>query len=1169
MSGLQRWSGREARALREALRMSVRGFAAHLGVSDRTISKWEAGGEGMVPLPESQALLDTVLERAASEVRERFRGALSGPPPPPSAAAGGLFLVPSLEPGLIDRADDLGVLVSLVLQAASSGGVAVVALCGPGGFGKTTLATQACHATAIRDRFPEVLWVETGADCGAARVVELISDLCFHLDGSRPALTDPEQAGFHLARVLGGRDCLLVIDNVWSAADLAPFLLGGPQCVRLVTTRNVRVCPTACQIVRVGPMSDRQTSELLRRAVPSLTGAEAAVLAGPCEGWPLLASVVGSNVGQDIAAGAAPGRAVVVASDALRAYGPQAFDVWDSDERRNAIGCAVEASLDSLDAGVAIAGASQLRDRYVSLAIFPTAAPVPLDVLEHWWQRAYGWQPRAVRHFCRALADRSLISAYLADRDVVVLHDVFRSYLRHLIGDRSAGLHRSLLDAFRPGRWCELDDGHRYLWRHLVYHLHEAERGEELLDVLSDPRFVVAKAARLGCQVLASDRAFLDAVPHDPARVGKLARARALNEAGFLLHGLTREPDIAITVEIALRRAAALPNADSQRLDTGQLQVRWVHGSQRSAGDDGHVGAVVSVAACGRQAVSCGEDGTVRLWDLAARRLVRTVRGHVGWVFAAAISPSGELAASAGEDGVIRLWRTGSGDAAGALTAHHGRVRGLAFGPCGDVLVSGGEDGFVHVWDVHRRSLLRSLQTPGCPVWSVTVAGDATMVAASGEDEFVRLYDLATGELLDEKAVHRDWVRSVAFAPRAALLASGSSDRTVRLWSTADRRLVPVRQAEVVDGRVRSVAVSGDAGLVVAATENATVHALTATGQVGHARAPASVDWIRAVAHAEDGTVVAGCEDGAVRLWNTTDNELAVLGKGANTVWSAQFASGGAAAVLGHGDGTVTVLDAATGEHRRQLMAGRGRVWSLTANQDQLAAACADGTILVWSTEDDGLRLRLSTTAQRTWSVALAPGSDQLAASRSDGRVQLWDTGCGELLWESNARPGRVRSLAFDGSGKLLAAGSGDGTVRVWHTTTGELAAQFANPGAWARTVALDSCGTQLAVGTGTGQIQVHDLASGQPPAQLVGHTGRVLMLALLPDRDVLVSAAADGTARLWSTSQRRELAQVRLDATLHCAAFDTGTGQLLAGSAAGVAMMLINDRADATEDWR
>ena len=59
---IRKWTGREARALREALRMSIRDFAARLGVSERAVSKWEAGGAAMTPRPDSQALLDTTLE---------------------------------------------------------------------------------------------------------------------------------------------------------------------------------------------------------------------------------------------------------------------------------------------------------------------------------------------------------------------------------------------------------------------------------------------------------------------------------------------------------------------------------------------------------------------------------------------------------------------------------------------------------------------------------------------------------------------------------------------------------------------------------------------------------------------------------------------------------------------------------------------------------------------------------------------------------------------------------------------------------------------------------------------------------------------------------------------------------------------------------------------------
>lgn len=72
VTAIQKWSGREARALREAMRMSVRDFAARLGISARAVSKWEASGETMVPRPDSQSMLDTMLENVSPSVRERF-----------------------------------------------------------------------------------------------------------------------------------------------------------------------------------------------------------------------------------------------------------------------------------------------------------------------------------------------------------------------------------------------------------------------------------------------------------------------------------------------------------------------------------------------------------------------------------------------------------------------------------------------------------------------------------------------------------------------------------------------------------------------------------------------------------------------------------------------------------------------------------------------------------------------------------------------------------------------------------------------------------------------------------------------------------------------------------------------------------------------------------------
>ncbi|WP_329131302.1 hypothetical protein OG552_09800 [Streptomyces sp. NBC_01476] len=56
--------------------MSLRDFAAYLGVSDRTVSNWEGGGAGYQPRAESQAVLDTALGRASEDVKDRFAAAL-------------------------------------------------------------------------------------------------------------------------------------------------------------------------------------------------------------------------------------------------------------------------------------------------------------------------------------------------------------------------------------------------------------------------------------------------------------------------------------------------------------------------------------------------------------------------------------------------------------------------------------------------------------------------------------------------------------------------------------------------------------------------------------------------------------------------------------------------------------------------------------------------------------------------------------------------------------------------------------------------------------------------------------------------------------------------------------------------------------------------------------
>jgi transcriptional regulator with XRE-family HTH domain len=77
MTTVQHWTGAQTKAFRQAMRLSVRAFAAHLGVDTRTVTKWEARGKTITLLPDTQALLDTALARAPEDAKTRFTQTLN------------------------------------------------------------------------------------------------------------------------------------------------------------------------------------------------------------------------------------------------------------------------------------------------------------------------------------------------------------------------------------------------------------------------------------------------------------------------------------------------------------------------------------------------------------------------------------------------------------------------------------------------------------------------------------------------------------------------------------------------------------------------------------------------------------------------------------------------------------------------------------------------------------------------------------------------------------------------------------------------------------------------------------------------------------------------------------------------------------------------------------
>lgn len=65
------WTGGQADALRQALRMSNQSFARYLDVSERAVANWRKQ-PGIIPKPQIQKILDAGLERASDQARAQF-----------------------------------------------------------------------------------------------------------------------------------------------------------------------------------------------------------------------------------------------------------------------------------------------------------------------------------------------------------------------------------------------------------------------------------------------------------------------------------------------------------------------------------------------------------------------------------------------------------------------------------------------------------------------------------------------------------------------------------------------------------------------------------------------------------------------------------------------------------------------------------------------------------------------------------------------------------------------------------------------------------------------------------------------------------------------------------------------------------------------------------------
>jgi len=525
----------------------------------------------------------------------------------------------------------------------------------------------------------------------------------------------------------------------------------------------------------------------------------------------------------------------------------------------------------------------------------------------------------------------------------------------------------------------------------------------------------------------------------------------------------------------------------------------------------GHMALIRSIAFTpdGSQLVSASDDKTIRVWDLASGKTVRTIRGEsapgpAGKVFAMALSPDGKWlaaggwmdksAASAPCCGDIRLYDFASGKLVALLKGHTSAVDGLAFSPNGSRLISGSADSTAILWDTG------------------SLSGAGTGIRAGAR--------VAEPKLLHRLEGHKDDIHAVGFSPDGSRAVTGSYDHDLRLWRVADGKEI--------------------------------------AHMTGHG------DKVYSLAVAPDGIIASGDWSGEIRLWDSGSGAgasardgrfLRILARQGTVVGSLSFSPDGKLLLSGTG-GTanyhVFMWDVASGKEIVTYTGHDNSVYATAFSSDgRWAATGGNEEIHFWDPHSgkprpgtDGKPLRLTGQGQRVWAAGFS----------ADARRIGW----GNAFHQNNPMHGYgpvqqalTLPLGEGALGAPVALGEAEaGAFRRAQTSLGGFSLSHRKGGDYGYDAILDISkdgravasiprdstngydhgsysftpdGETVVSGGGNGWLTAYDRA-GNKLGDFVGHEGAVYAVAPSPDGRFLVSGAADQTVRLWNLKTRELL---------------------------------------------
>jgi WD40 repeat protein/serine/threonine protein kinase len=325
------------------------------------------------------------------------------------------------------------------------------------------------------------------------------------------------------------------------------------------------------------------------------------------------------------------------------------------------------------------------------------------------------------------------------------------------------------------------------------------------------------------------------------------------------------------------------PGGESLIMTGDTTVLRWWFGRKTSDSPQslgGHVDEAwaVTFSPDGRIVASGSDDtepdDTLKLWDAASGRLIRSWRAHPGTVSALAFSPDGRTLASAAlcPEQNVRLWDIATGRLKATLAGHTDRVRAVAYSPDGTRIASAGSDRTIRLWDATTGHTVAKLQGHTDTIRNVVISPDGRTLASASNDRSVRLWDIATGEVQREFRMLKK-ASAVAFSPDPGppeRLAATDEVGDVIIWELPSGELNTTIRGDLAP--LMTLTFSSDGRTLATAGMSRVIKLWDVLSRQEILELKGHAAQINALAFSRDGRTLASCShDGAVKLWRSEE----------------------------------------------------------------------------------------------------------------------------------------------------------------------------------------------------------------------------------------------------------------------------------------------------------